>query len=299
MVTVPEVGELKAAVERSAGGRRVAELVRFTRGAQSANFAGRWADDGSRFVLKLVPPARGTQYARLVDHLEKTASGVVVREATPRIRFELDGFRALVLAWCDGEALGFDALCGKADGVERLVADYRTFSATIQGVSELYPTYDYPAWAEEALASPLASALPADFGDVDFSVLKREARVIHGDFQADNLRFASGRLTGVLDLEEFRLGSPLEDFARYVCQGVDRMPWWTWSRWRAVLAGVARLRAATGAADDAWRAAVYGQLLWKIGKTIRKGKAGRLTAANLKWRLRKYGELVKTTRRAK
>lgn len=292
-MTVPETEALKAELERAAAGRRVAGLTRFTRGAQSANYAGRWSADGSRFVLKLVPSARAEQYARLVEHLEKTAPGVVVREASPRVRFDLDGFHALVLDWCGGEALGFDGLCGIAGGIENFVDDYRTFSATIRGLVKLYPTYAYRDWAEEALASPLAPALPADFKEVDFAVLAEDARVIHGDFQSDNLRFTDGRLSGVLDLEEFRLGSPLEDFARYVCQGVDRMPWWAWTRWRAVRAGVARLRAATGASEAAWRAAVYGQLLWKVRKSIQKGDAGIRRVMNLKWRLRRYHELTR------
>ena len=292
MVTPPETEALKAALELAAGGRDVAELVRFTRGAQSANYAGRWSADGARFVLKLVPFARTKQYARLVDHLEKTAPGVVVRESSPRLRFDCGEFRALVLDWCDGETLDFDGLCGFGEGVERLVADYRAFSAAIQGVTETYSAYDYRTWFAEILDSPFAAVLPRDSAEVDFGLLERDTRVIHGDFQTDNLRFAGGRLTGVLDIEEFRLGSPLEDFARYVCQGVDRMSWWSRSRWRAVLAGVERLRLAAGASDAAWRAAVYGQLVWKVHKVIRKGETGGRRLLNLKWRLRKYPKLT-------
>lgn len=293
MVTPPETGTVKAALERAAGGRVAAELVRFTRGAQSANYAGRWSADGARFVLKLVPFARAKQYARLVDHLERTAPGVVVRESSPRIRFDCGGFHALVLDWRDGETLDFDALCGSGEGVERLVADYRAFSATIQDVTELYPAYDYRTWSAEILASPFAAVLPRDFAEVDFGLLERDARVIHGDFQADNLRFEDGRLTGVLDIEEFRRGSPLEDFARYVCQAVDRMPWWSRPRWRATLAGVERLRSAAAASDAEWRAAVYGQLLWKVHKVIRKGEVGVRRLLNLKWRLRNYPKLTR------
>lgn len=296
MVKVPGTDALKTALEGASGGRRVAELVRFTRGAQSANYAGRWADGDSRFALKLVPFERAKQYARLVDHLEKVTPGVAVRESVPRVRFDVDGFHALVFVWCGGKPLGLEALAGTG-GVEDLVADYRAFSATIQGVSELYPAYDYESWADEALDSPFAIALPRDFEDVDFSLLTKDARVIHGDFQSDNLRFAGGRLAGVLDLEEFRRGSPLEDFARYVCQGADRISWWSWARYRAVLAGVERLRRATDASPEAWRAAVYGQLLWKLHKTLGKGKAGFRQALNLKWRLRKYRDLAGFTGR--
>ncbi|MBP5285482.1 MAG: hypothetical protein ILO34_05165, partial [Kiritimatiellae bacterium] len=93
--------------ERS--GRRVAKLVRIERGSQSVNFAGT-REDGSRFALKLVPFRREKQYARLVEHLEKIDSPVVVSVNLPRVIFDFLGNHLLSLDWCEGEIVPFDRL---------------------------------------------------------------------------------------------------------------------------------------------------------------------------------------------
>lgn len=284
----PDVKDLTARLEAASDGRKVRRLVRCRRGAQSLNFAGEWAG-GARFALKLVPFARAKQYARLVDHLEKTAPGPVVRESAPRIRFDVGGFHALVLDWCEGETLGFEAL----DDVEGLVAGYGDFSKTVQDVGELYPTYDYATMHDEVMATAIAAALPREAWDADYAALAEGMRVIHGDLQPDNLRFVGGRLASVLDIEEFRRGHPAEDFARYVCNSADRLPWFAFVRRRRIVRSVARLVAAAGFTASVWEAAVFGQLLEKARKNVRKGRVSAVRLVNLKWRGRFYARLAR------
>ena len=290
VIAPPSADRVRRALEAASGGRAVGRLARIRRGAQSANYAGVWAD-GGRFALKLVPFARAKQYRRLVEHLGKGAPGPAVRETSPRLRFDVGEFHALVLDWCGGDVVGFERLAAPADA-RALAADYGRFSAGIQGMAELYPTYDYPALLATVAASPLRRALPDGLAADDFAVLREGMRVIHGDFQPDNLRFADGRLSGVLDLEEFRLGSPAEDFARYVCNSADRLPWHAFRRRRRLLAGVRGLVAAARLAPRAWRAAVLGQLVEKLAKNVRLGRTSPLRAANLKWRCRIYRSLA-------
>lgn len=226
--------------------RPVASLVRFDRGAQSVNYAGHWKD-GGRFVLKLVPFSRADQYERLVEHLEKAASPVV-RELEPRLRFDIDGFHALLLVWCEGETVTFDRLFNRTTP-ERFLADYARFSQAIQTNVKLYP--QMPS-GEAAL----------EVGRI----------VIHGDFQSDNLRFVDGALRHVLDIEEFRLGRPVEDFVRYAACSFGHLPFFAWRRRARIIRSLVALAAASGYSADEWRAAIRASCAERFRKPRRFGR---------------------------
>lgn len=241
--------------ERS--GRRVAKLVRIKRGSQSVNFAGT-REDGSRFALKLVPFRREKQYARLVEHLEKIGSPVVVSETLPRVRFDFEGHHVLSLEWCEGEIVPFDRLFD-AISPESFLEGYRKFSESVQRVSLLYP-------------SDATGLKELDSGRI----------VIHGDWQADNLRFSEGRLVHVLDVEELRLGRPVEDFVRYASCSFGHLPFFALARRSRIIGNLARLAEASGFPPGEWVAALRASMAERLRKRRRFG-VGR-------W-MRFYGEL--------
>ena len=252
-------------------GQEVRSLRRIRRGSQSVNYAG-VREDGFRFLLKLVPLARERQYRQIVDHLESVVAGPVVREVSPRIRFDVLGFHALLLEWCAGTVVPFDRLFDCLDAADFL-KEYRRFASSIQNVHEVYAPFNYVGMLETVGASPLGVLLGEGFAVADFDVLAPQA-IIHGDFQPDNLRFRDGRLAAVLDIEEFRPGSPVEDLARYVCCSAGHVPWYRPDRRRRTLANLAQLVKATPYSAEEWSAALRGQFLKRLFRFARSGRSG-------------------------
>lgn len=292
-MTPPETDLVKESLAAAAG-RGVASLARFSRGAQSVNYAGVW-EGGGRFALKLVPFARAAQWARFADHLERVKSGPVVRECSPRVRFDVGGaWHAAVTEWCGGEKVRFD----RVRDVPLLLAGYAAFSAGVQGVRELYPAYDYPAMRARVESSPLGGLLPVALTDATFAPLGRDRIVIHGDWQADNLRFEGGRLAHVLDIEEFRPGRPVEDFARYALCGAGRLGPFAFAARRRTVRALAAVAAASPYGADEWSAAIWGQTLEFLCKCVGKGRVSRLWRWRLAPRVRFCEKLEKAVRAA-
>lgn len=276
-------------------GQGVRSLRRIRQGAQSLNYAG-VREDGVRFVLKLVPFARERQYQRLVDHLESVQPGLVVRELLPRHRFDLADHHALLLEWCAGGVVPFDRVF-KVIEADALLADYQRFSASIQTVHELYPTMDYAKLLAEIVGSPIGKLLGDAFTVVDFGALA-PVKVIHGDWQPDNLRFDGGRLSAVLDIEEFRRGSPVEDFARYVGCTAGHLPWYRPDRRHRLRSNLVRLVRSAPYSTEEWTAALCGQLLERLHKFVRKGAVNGFRRCNLQWHIARYRDLIKRIREA-
>ncbi len=116
--------------------------------------------------------------------------------------------------------------------------------------------------------------------------------MIHGDLNCNNVLFADGKVTGFLDLEAVRKGSPCEDWVRYALTGAEHLPVFSWHRRRRLAANFGRIVGTTGHAAADWRAAVDG---FAAAKCARKTHGGRLSAfarVNLAWR-RGYYERLK------
>lgn len=292
-MTPPAVEEVRAALE-AATNRAVASLSRFSRGAQSVNYAGVWGD-GARFALKLVPFARAAQYARLVGHFDRLAStsgSLAVKEWTPApgaapTRFDVGAFHAVVTVWCEGAVVPFDRL----DRLDRFVAGYEAFAAAIQDVRDAVPAFDYAAVLARVRASSLSPLVPASVTDATFRPLARGRRTIHGDWQPDNVRFRGGEIGGVLDLEEFRFGRPVEDFARYAACSAGHLRFYSAFARRRVFRSARALAALVPYTPEEWSAAVWGQYLQVIWKSLFKGRTSVAGRVRLAWRLRFFGKL--------
>lgn len=259
---LPDVGNLQRAIERYCG-RKVRELVRFSRGASSLNYLGRWFDADSRFVLKLISSSRG--YERLVAHLEKS-TGPVVKEVKGCPRFDFGRFRAIFLEWCSGSVVPFDRLFKVVKPADFLT-DYETFASAVQSASDVAPAPDYPLRYRMIERDFGPAFLPRHVDKEIFGCFRRFAEskvVIHGDFQADNLRFEDGRLTHVLDIEEFRHGHPVEDFVRYASCSAGHLPWFSFLRRRRIVRNLSVLATLAGYDSRAWTAAIYENWFYKL-----------------------------------
>ena len=278
-------------------GQGVCSLRRIRRGSQSVNYAG-VREDGFRFLLKLVPLSRERQYRQIVDHLESVVAGPVVRELSPRIRFDVPGFHALLLEWCAGAVLPFDQLLNQVDAGQFL-QDYQDFATSIQSVHDTYAPFNYAMMLATVRDSPFGAEVDEELTATDFAVLAPQV-IIHGDFQSDNLRFRAGRLVSVLDIEEFRPGSPVEDLARYVCCSAGHVPWYRPDRRRKTLANLAQLVKATPYSAEEWIAALRGQFLKRLYRLARHGGGmGLINRVDLRRHLgacRAFVKVVKETK---
>lgn len=116
---------------------------------------------------------------------------------------------------------------------------------------------------------------------------------IHGDLNCNNVLFASGKVSGFLDLEEVRAGSPCEDWVRYALTGAEHLPVFSWLRRRRLRENFRRIVSATGFPAAEWRAAIDGFAAAKRARKARRGKLSLFARANLAWRSRFYARLKK------
>lgn len=114
---------------------------------------------------------------------------------------------------------------------------------------------------------------------------------IHGDLNCNNVLFSGGKVSGFLDLEEVRAGSPCEDWVRYALTGAEHLPVFSWIRRRRLMANFLRIVSATGFPAVEWRAAIDGFAAAKYARKARRGKLSLLARANLAWRSLFYERL--------
>ena len=116
--------------------------------------------------------------------------------------------------------------------------------------------------------------------------------MIHGDFNCNNLLFAQGKVSGVLDLEAVRAGHPCEDWVRYVLTGVEHLPVFASRRRRRTIEQFARLVSQTPYSVADWRRAIDAFAAAKRSRKMRRGRASLFVRLNLAWRERFYGKLI-------
>lgn len=114
---------------------------------------------------------------------------------------------------------------------------------------------------------------------------------VHGDFNCNNVLFAQGKVSGILDLEAVRTGHPCEDWVRYTLTGAEHLPVFAFRRRRRVAERFGRLVARTNFPANAWQQAIQGFAEAKRARKSRRGRLSLFTRANLAWRERFYRQL--------
>jgi Ser/Thr protein kinase RdoA (MazF antagonist) len=274
-------------------------VVRFdmvTDCSRPENFAAETAS-GERLLVKCVPPEKSPQKYFLnhfVPHLEELR-GVPCAVKLRHGPWKFEGCTVVALEWCAGARVMPDRLTDAEEA--NLVRAYCELSEAMRGVSAVLPPRDNVAVREEALSMlsgrscrALREFVERDLPAAEMAYDRSRLRPIHGDFHHGNVHFESGRVSGIMDFEDFRYGYPADDWTRYVVCGAEHLRWFDVAGRRRLLALFARLLPLAPA--DEWREAVDGLLIRKIWRRFsrRKGPKAWL-ALNLRFRLGFYMKL--------
>lgn len=290
-----DIGALRTFLEEKIGTR----LVRFemiTACSRPENFCVETAE-GVRYAVKCVPPETSKhQYFRhhFVPHLQELKGTNAIQLAYGPFAF--GDCVVIVLTWCPGRRILPDRLTDAQ--FAELVAAYREFSTAIQKTSAVLPPRDNLQVRRAALARMTAPccAYLRRFVDEELSekVLAYDParlRVIHGDFHHGNFHFDGARVTGIMDLEDFRYGYPADDWMRYIVCAAEHLHWFDFAGRRRLLARLKELLPLAPA--DEWREAVGGLLIRKFWRRfcVKQGSPWWLSV-NLRFRLPFYRDIL-------
>lgn len=286
--------ELRTFLEQKLG-KRLARFDLITACSRPENFRAE-TEDGVKLAVKCVPAEKGGIHYfadHFVPHLEELRGSRAIQLVGSPMNFS--GCTVVVMEWCPGARVMPDDLSDRQ--FAELVATYRDFSRSIQKVSQVLPERENLVVREKALALLTAPScgwlrqfvereLTADALTYDRARMK----VIHGDFHHGNFHFDGDRITGIMDLEDFRYGYPADDWIRYVVCAAEHLHWFDFVGRRRLLERFAELLPEAPA--DEWREAVGGLLVRKIWRRFarRKGRAWWLSL-NFRFRLPFYRSL--------
>lgn len=288
------VGELRVFLEESLGTRLV-RLDLITACSRPENFIAETAD-GRRLAVKCVPSEKTRiRYFEdhFVPHLEELRGTRAIQLVGSPLRF--GDCTVVALEWCTGERVLPDRLTDAR--FAELLSAYRSFSESIQRVSRVLPARDNLKVRKEALALLTAPScrwlrrfVEKDLDVASLTYDPARLRVIHGDFHHGNFHFDGDRITGIMDLEDFRRGYPADDWIRYLVCAAEHLHWFDFAGRRRLLERFVELLPEAPA--DEWREAVGGLLIRKIWRRFdrRKGWSAWLSL-NFRFRLPFYRSL--------
>ena len=262
--------------------------------AHSINFRVETADGA--FVAKCVPASHEKAIRRLLAHaaqVKVSGAPLVLFDGVP---LDFAGWKVLALRWIAGSRRFPDEL------TEEEAANFLSaHAALVDGLSddgEVLPMRDALA-LKRGLLSRLGRGGPARIvrelrlmDDASLTLPEDETRVIHGDLHHENFRFADGKVSGFLDVEELRFGTPAEDLVRYVVCRTEHLRWYELGVARRLLRVFREFVRRTPYSRRAWLFAIGGYLLRKLDKKI--GADGRISALetlNLAFRFRFYRQM--------
>lgn len=255
-----------------------------------------WRTDGEKFSVKCVPPpqpGRLDLFPGLVAHLKKLARTDAVQMASDVLDFE--GRRVLVTRWCEGKRLMPHQL--DRQSCASFIRQYGEFSQAMQRCSGVLPPRDnlkvidsLSGRLQGLCCSRLRRFLERETQRSDFVYDPARLKVIHGDLHHGNFHFNNGAITGFMDLEDFRLGYPADDLARYVICGAEHQLWFDLAATRRTLSFFRELLPLYP--RDEWREAVLGLLVRKFDRRLGRKGLKPIVAANLTFRLGLYRRML-------
>ena len=276
-------------------GERIERFTMVTDCSNAENFAAVTAS-GRRLLVKCAAPpsARRIDYAaHFIRHLEELKGTRAVQLAHGP--FAWNGRRVIVLAWCAGRRVMPDRLTAAQEA--ELVAAYGEFAASLQRCTLILPPRDNAAVRAEAMrlmsgraCAGLRRYLDRELPAAALAYDPARLKVIHGDLHHGNFHFDGARMTGFMDLEDFRYGYPADDWARYILCAAEHLHWFDRAGRRRLGALFRRLLPLAPA--DEWRAAVGGLLVRKMWRRFQTKKGAKWwLAVNLRFRLGYYRDL--------
>ncbi len=244
--------------------------------------------DGLVFAAKCFPSAKEGMFARLLAH-------------SAELRL-FDGktlsfgcWRVIALRWIAGTRRFPDELTPAE--LDAFLAAHAAFIASRVDDGEVMPLRDGLVVKRELLARLKGGNAPGLvreirlMADADLTLDESKRRIIHGDLHWENFRFLDGAVSGFLDLEELRFGTPAEDLIRYVVCRAEHQRWHDIGGRRRLLKVFDQLLAKTPYTRNEWLFAINGYLLRKLDKKIKAKKVPLALRLNLAARLPFYRAL--------
>ncbi len=287
-----EPADLESALETGYG-VRVASLAPLAGHAHSLNFKA-VCDDGTVFAAKCFPAAKAGMFARLLAHA-KSAGELASNLLFDGRTLDFGRWKVVALRWIDGTRMFPDDMT-QADA-DAFLSAYRAFLAGLKDDGRIMPARD---------SLRIKKSLLAFLGDRDAPEIVRELKlmpdeslelapeartIIHGDLHWENFRFKDGKVSGFLDLEELRFGTPAEDMVRYVVCRAEHQRWYDIGGRKRLLAAFRRFLAGMNLTRAEWLYAIDGYLLRKLDKKLASGKLTWSLRMNLRYRFRFYRAL--------
>ena len=250
------------------------------------------ADGCPAFVAKCLSTQHQEAIGRLLAHLDSLKDCNAVKPMFGGRTAAMGSWTVLCINWIEGESRQPQDISDSE--LDSFLAAHARNCSTVRDDGYILPVRDGLA-AKRSLLARLDGKRHAGIirelrlmPDDSLVLEPSSIGIIHGDCHWENMRFKGGRISGFLDIEELRFGTPAEDYIRYIACSEEHLKWWNAWRSGQIVSTFRRIVARTSFTRNEWLFAINGYLLRKIGK---KAKAGRLSLAQrleLRWRFRFY-----------
>ena len=290
-----DVAALKVFLEERLGGP-LAEFEMITDCSRAQNFRGKTAA-GERLAIKCVPPEKTEikYFEHFMKHLvELTGSNSIQIAYGP---WKFGDCTVVALKWAGGKRVFPDMLTPEMQ--DELIAEYGKFSDAMQRTTMTLPERDNLAVRAHVLehlngfgCGALRRFVERELTPEVMSYDKARLRVIHGDFHHGNFHFENGKITGFMDLEDFRWGYPADDWVRYVICAAEHLKWYNFFGRRKLISFFRRLIPL--APSDEWLEAIAGLLIRKFDRRFTMKRRGPKIwlALNMRFRIGLYREMM-------
>lgn len=262
--------------------------------AHSLNFKVRCRNCRS-FAAKCILAEDERMFARLLEHTKSvTAVDASVRLFDGRI-LAFGKWKVMALKWIRGTRRFPDELTSSETA--SFLRAHAAFLGGLVDDGQVLPVRDGLALKRDLLARLKGGNAPELvrelklMSDATLTLPPERVRIIHGDLHWENFRFDRGCVSGFLDIEELRFGTPAEDLVRYVVCRAEHLRWYALGRLRRLRAAFAEFVRRTPYTRGEWLFAIDGYLLRKLDKKISGKKLSWTTRKNLAFRLGFYRTL--------
>lgn len=290
-----DVAGLKSFLEERLGGP-LSEFEMITDCSRAQNFRGRTAA-GERLAIKCVPPEKTEikYFEHFMKHLEELRGTNAIQIAHGPWKY--GDCTVVTLRWAGGKRVFPDRLTPEMQ--DELIKEYGRFSDAMQRTTMTLPERDNLEVRTRVLerlrgfgCGGLRRFVERELTPEVMSYDKSKLRVIHGDFHHGNFHFEDGKITGFMDLEDFRWGYPADDWIRYVVCAAEHLHWYDFAGRRKLLAFYRRLLPLAPA--DEWLEAIAGLLIRKFDRRFaaRRREPKIWLALNMRFRIGLYREMM-------
>lgn len=261
--------------------------------AHSLNF--KVTDGATVFAAKVVQSCKTAALERLLAHTVPMDGSIAATRLFGGKVLDFGELKVMALRWIGGDRVSPDEL--DEAGIDSLVASYTKFLDEVRDDDFILPLRDAAALKPRIVERLKGMGLESWVrelrlvSDDSLTLDPSRIRVIHGDLHYENFKFADGKVSGFLDLEELRFGTPAEDIVRYTLCSAERRKWLTPRARRRLLAAFAAIVERMPLTRREWLFAIDSYLLRKIDRRTRNGRPPLFKRIGMTERFRIYRDL--------